>query len=342
MNKRWISLALAMVLSLSLLLTACNSASSQAPSQGASQTPSSAAPSTPSDAESVKAFFIGPMSGGAAWGQAEKGFMDACAEFGWEGQYLGPTSANANNEMINLIETAITNGANVLITPVMELDMWADPLDRAREAGVTIIAINADDPDRCDAVIGTNPASIGIAAAETLVAAMKDQDIYCAPMQTNMSNTVANTAREAFEKKLVELAPNAKIVGRLECDSNAAKAQDNLSALMLSEPHLNSMMSIDSYAGLGAAALVEDRGLKGKFFAIGMDDAPEILRAVQDGYLLGTIALNWYGTGYGACELAKTIRECGTVEFNNDAGANAITAENVDQWIADHDIDMNA
>ena len=29
MNKRWISLALAMVLSLSLLLTACNSASSQ-------------------------------------------------------------------------------------------------------------------------------------------------------------------------------------------------------------------------------------------------------------------------------------------------------------------------
>ena len=123
MNKRWISLALAMVLSLSLLLTACNSASSQAPSQGASQPPSSAAPSTPSDAESVKAFFIGPMSGGAAWGQAEKGFMDACAEFGWEGQYLGPTSANANNEMINLIETAITNGANVLITPVMELDM---------------------------------------------------------------------------------------------------------------------------------------------------------------------------------------------------------------------------
>ena len=28
--------------------------------------------------------------------------------------------------------------------------------------------------------------------------------------------------------------------------------------------------------------------------------------------------------------------------YNNDAGANAITAENVDQWIADHDIDMNA
>lgn len=169
---------------------------------------------------------------------------------------------------------------------------------------------------------------------------MGDKDIYVAPMQTNMTNTVANMAREAFEAKIVELSPSAKVVGRLECDSNAAKAQDNLVALKLSEPNLNSMMSIDSYAGLGAAAFVQDRGLKGEFYAIGMDDAPEILRAVQDGWLIGTIALNWYGTGYGAVELAKTIREGGAVEYSNDAGANAITAANVDQWIIDNGVDM--
>lgn len=342
MKKRWISLALSAALVLSLALTGCNGPTTASPSPSQSAKPTASIPANTPSGETVKAYFIGPMSGGAAWGQAEKGFMKACEDSGWEGQYLGPTSANANNEMVNLIETAITNGANVLITPVMELEMWADPLDRAREAGVTIIAVNADDPDRCDAVIGTNPKSIGIAAAETLAAAMEGKDIYCAPMQTNMSNTVANTAREAFEAKIVELAPNAVIAGRLECDSNAAKAQDNLAALMLSEPKLNSMMSIDSYAGLGAAALVEDRGLKGEFFAIGMDDAPEILRAVQDGYLLGTIALNWYGTGYGACEVAKAIRDGGEFEYNNDAGANAITAENVDQWIKDNNIDMGS
>lgn len=130
MKKRWISLALAAALVMSLFLTGCGSSASAAkkPEAPAKSTEAALAASEAPAAEAVKAYFIGPMAGGAAWGQAEKGFLKACEEFGWEGQYLGPTSANANNEMINLIETAITNGANVLITPVMELDMWADPL----------------------------------------------------------------------------------------------------------------------------------------------------------------------------------------------------------------------
>lgn len=326
-----LSVVVSLLLSLTLLMAGCGTTTeAPAPEAGGSSE------------ETVSACFVGPMAGGAAWGQAEAGFLKACSDFGWEGQYLGPTTSNANNEMINLIETALTNGADVLVCPVMEVDMWAEPLDRAREAGVTVIAINADDPERCDAKIGTNPASIGVNAAEALFEKMDGREIYVATMQTNMTNTVANTAREAFEKRLAELDPTAVIAGRLECDSNAAKAQDNLAALKLSEPRLNSMMSIDSYAGLGAAAFVEERGLQGDFLVLGMDDAPEILRCIKEGSMMCTVALNWYDTGYGAAELAKTIREGGTVEYDNDAGVRVVFAEDVDAYVAEKGIDLNA
>lgn len=330
MKKRWIIRVFTAILALSLMLGGCSG----------KPDPASTTPPKKSE-ETVKAYFVGPMSGGAAWGQAEKGFLQACADLGWEGQYLAPQTSNSNSEMVTLAETAITNGANVLALSVNDPEMFADVLERARKAGVTIIAVTADDPERCDAQIGTDPASIGINAAEALVKAMDGKDIYVATMQTTLTNTIQNKAREAFEARLAELAPDATIVENLECDSNATKASSNLAALKLAHPELNSMMSIDSYAGLGAASWVEENGYQDEFVVIGMDDAPEILRTIQKGTMTCTVAMEWYATGYGACTLAKTIREGGKVEYGNDAGAKVLFAEDVEAWAAEKGIDIN-
>lgn len=338
MKKRLLAFALAAALALSLILAGCSPAS---PSSSAGSTESGSGTST-AGGEAVKAYFVGPMSGGAAWGQAEKGFMQACEDLGWEGQYLAPQSSNSNTDMVNLAETAITNGADVLAISVNDVEMFADMLDRAKEAGVTVIAVTGDDPDRCDAQIGTDPSTIGESAAEALVEAMDGKDIYVATMQTALTNTMQNTARAAFEAKLAELAPDATIVENLECNSNAATASSNLAALKLAHPELNSMMSIDSYAGLGAASYVEENGLENEFVVIGMDDAPEILRAIKGGTMTCTVAMEWYATGYDACTLAQTIREGGTVEYNNDAGARVLFAEDVDAWCEEKGIDINA
>lgn len=350
-RKSKLAVILSMIMMMSMLLSACGQ-NAEAPAETETEAPAetesevsveteSEAPAEAED-EALKAFFIGPMAGGAAWGQAEKGFLEGCEKYGWEGQYLAPTTANAYSDMVNLIDTALTNGADILICPVMEVDMWADTLDRAKEAGVTVIAVTADDPERTDAQIGTDPTSIGIAAAEALTEAMEGQEIYVATMQSKMTDSMAGKACEAFEARLKELDPEAVVVGALECDSNASKAQDNLAALKLSDPRLNSMISIDSYAGLGGAAFVEERGLQGEFYVIGMDDAPEILRCVQDGTMLCTIALNWYETGLGACDLAQTILEGGTVEHGNDAGAKALFADDVEAWAEEKGIDLES
>ena len=348
MKKSKLVKGVALLLSSMMLLSACGGGQAAETTAAATEAATEAAAEAETEAaaeesgEAVKAFFVGPMAGGAAWGQAEAGFLDACAELGWEGQYLAPTSNNSYSDMVNLLDTAITNGADVLITPVQDVDMWSDTLDRAREAGITIIAITADDPERTDAQIGTDPSSIGKAAAEALAKAMEGTQIYVATMQSVLTDNSANTACKVFAETLAELAPDSVVVGALECNSNASEAQDNLSALKLSEPNLNAMISIDSYAGLGGAAFVEERGLQGEFYVIGMDDSAEILRCIKDGTMLCTIALNWYETGYGAVGLAEQIRAGETVEHTNDAGAKALFAEDVDAWAEEKGIDLNS
>ena len=66
----------------------------------------------------VKAYAVTVMSGGAAWGRFEAGFLEACEELGWEGHYLAPSTANDYTAMVQLTETALMFWLFVCPTPV--------------------------------------------------------------------------------------------------------------------------------------------------------------------------------------------------------------------------------
>lgn len=292
--------------------------------------------------KSLKVYQISVMSGGAAWGQDEKGFKKACEELGWDGQYLAPSASNVASDMVNLTETAITNGADIIMPCVTDPDVFADVLKRAREKGIIVIGLAAGDESMCDAMVGTDPANLGKNAAEALVKAVGEgEPINVCTMQTQLTNTGQNNQRQAFEDRLKELRPDANVISYEECDSSATKAVDRLSALYLAKPELNGVVSFDSYAGLGGAAFVEEKGLQGKFHVIGIDDAPEILRAIQEGTMDCTVAQMWYDIGYQSVQIAKTIYDGGEYEYDNAIGTSIIFPEDVDTWIETYGIDMS-
>ncbi len=347
-NKRVYVCMLAAVMGLALL-GGCSNGSDSAASTAAAKTeePKDASSAGQDSKESsekkqLKVYQISVMSGGAAWGQDEKGFMEACAELGWDGQYLAPSAANVASDMVNLTETAITNGADIIMPCVTDPDVFADVLERAKERGIIVIGLAAGDENTCDAMIGTDPVNLGKNAAEALVKAVPEGEaINVCTMQTQLTQTGQNNQRQAFEDRLKELRPDANVISYEECDSSATKAVDKLSALYLAHPELNGVVSFDSYAGLGGAAFVEEKGLQGKFHVIGIDDAPEILRAIQDKTMDCTVAQMWYDIGYQSCYLAKTIYEGGDYVYDNGIGTSIIFAEDVDQWVETYGIDMS-
>jgi ABC-type sugar transport system substrate-binding protein len=293
----------------------------------------------------LKVYAVSVMSGGAAWGQFETGFLEACRAAGWEGHYLAPSASNVDTEMVNLLETAITNGADILFPVVTNEDMFADVLIRAKERKIPMVSVAGGSERYTDALIGTDPQSLGEDMAEALVRAMGNQPIYVAPMQTRLVNPVQDIQRQAFEDTLKKLRPDAVVVDRLECDSNAMIAADKFAALKLGHPELNSMISLDSYAGLGAAAFVEEKRLQGQFYVVGIDDAPEILRAVQNGTMSCAVAQMWYQFGLECVELAKTVYDnygdMTKYKYDNRMGTAVIFPEDVDDWVKNYGIDMS-
>ena len=129
-----------------------------------------------SEKGATKVYQIAVMSGGAAWGQCERGFLTACEELGWDGQYLAPQTANSYTDMVNLTETAITNGADIIMPCVSDDDVFSDVLTRAQEQDIIVIGL-ADGSAECDTTIGTDPVNLGRNAAEALVRAVGDGPI---------------------------------------------------------------------------------------------------------------------------------------------------------------------
>lgn len=228
-------LTILLVAALALTMVACGEAS--APVTSASEQ---------GNKEKLTVYSFGPMTGGAAWGQFEKGFYDACNELGWEGHYLAPTADNNMSELITLHETAITNGADVMLPLVIDADAMSDMLDTAVEKGITMVAVQQSAP-QIKSLIGTDANNLGANVAEALVKCMGDKEIHVVTMQSLLSTTLQTLQVDAFEKRLMELRPDAEIVRREECNSSAQMAQDKLSAVCIANPETNALVSFDSY-----------------------------------------------------------------------------------------------
>lgn len=320
-------------------LAAC---SNSAPANNSDEVTASAAATNavPTGGDTFSVYSFGPMTGGAAWGAFEEGFYDACEELGYEGHYLAPTANNDWGAILNLHETAITNGANAIMDLALDPSAYDDILQRGKDEGVILLGL-LNDNEHNVGYIGTDPVGLGEAEAEALCTLMEGKEIYVVAMQTDLSNQGQIEQVDAFEAKLMELRPDAVIVSREACNSSAQTAQDRLAAVCTAHPETNSLVSFDSYAGLGAAAYVSAEGLEDSFTVIGIDAAKEIILCIQDGSMKATVAQAWYTMGYEGVKLIEKIKNGEEIPWYTDPGTPIVYPENLDEMIEQLHVDMS-
>lgn len=288
----------------------------------------------------VKAYAVTVMSGGAAWGRFEEGFMEACEELGWEGHYLAPSTANDYTAMVQLTETALNDGADVLAVCVSDTGLFQEVLQRAKDAGVTLIGAAAGLEGYTSALVGTDAAQLGANTADTLVKLMGDKPIHVAAGQTLLANEMQNVQVQSFIDRLAEIRPDAVVVDRFENNSVASTAADKLSALYIANPELNAVVSFDSYVGIGAASFISDYGIEDDFYGLGIDDGAEVLLCIKNGTLDATIAQQWYEIGKQCVKVAEQVRNGEEVEYNQGIPTIAILPEDVDAHAAEAGISL--
>lgn len=337
-------LAIAMVFA----LAACGSTQST-PTEAPKATEAATTPAAPEVTEAadtnvdgaVKVFLVSPLIGGSAWGNCQKGFEARCAELGWDGTYLGPVTTANTTEMVELVEMAISNGADIIIGNWNDQEAFNDAVDRALEKGITLLGINYSLPGRAENYCGIDPVKLGYVQAETLVANMSaDEPINVVYMQSKLSSQSHNINYASFCEKLAELRPDAVVISQEESESNTQVAYDKLSAILLAHPETNAFVADCSMAAVGAATLVEERNLADTFYVQGIDGGAEILNYVLSGHADCTIIQDWYSVGTTCVDLAKTLYEGGTLDSFTGLSAYPLYVDGVAAYAEAENIDL--
>ena len=295
--------------------------------------------------DTVKIVTIGVQSGGSYWGNIEKGFTEACEELGWEGDYWTPQNAGNDSEMVQLAENALTQGYDAICMEINDLDMYGDVISRAKEDGVKLISLTDVGEENCDAFVGIDSYASGYSQGEKIAEFAKQLEYDSINYVTLMSTTdnasqlknrqgIADAIAENFDGEVNEIDIAAT-------DSNAATAQDKLSAFYLANPDLNAVASVDLYAALGAAQFVDENGLEGKFIATGLELTADAFNRVLDGDLMATSSVDSVGIGQNFCYVAQKILNGEDYDYSNPAEKIWVLPDEVESYCAENGIELN-
>lgn len=295
--------------------------------------------------DTVKIVTIGVQSGGSYWGNIEKGFTEACEELGWEGDYWTPQNAGNDSEMVQLAENALTQGYDAICMEINDLDMYGDVISRAKEDGVKLISLTDVGEENCDAFVGIDSYASGYSQGEKIAEFAKQLEYDSINYVTLMSTTdnasqlknrqgIADAIAENFDGEVNEIDIAAT-------DSNAATAQDKLSAFYLANPDLNAVASADLYEALGAAQFVDENGLEGKFIATGLELTADAFNRVLDGDLMATSSVDSVGIGKNFCYVAQKILNGEDYDYSNPAEKIWVLPDEVESYCAENGIELN-
>lgn len=324
---------LAGMLGLSMLLSGCSTAASSGTTAAGSET---------AEGDKKVIYFVSLKVGGAAWSQAQKGFEDACAELGWEGYYVAPTTANDSSQMANLCETAITSQADAILGPLFDKDVFTDIINRAHEQGMLVGTTNTYLDGIEDFNIGTDQKNMGVTQAETLLKLVGDKPCKVVWMNQNIGSASVMETYDAFCQTL-ERHDNVTIHGIEFDDNNPTTAADKMNNLWKADPTINAVVCNDSTgASMGVANFIEENSLQDEFYSVGIDASADILNYVMTGALDCTLDQNFYKMGYESVYMLKDIWDGQEVEKKVDSGMNEVTAENAVEYGADRGYEVTA
>jgi ribose transport system substrate-binding protein len=222
------------------------------------------------------------------------------------------TSANFDGQvLVQQAQTALDQGADVLILHNSDLTSLANVIKKAQDAGVYVVVMNLGSNAQSDAYVGPNweemTAKLADRAADDCAAAGKNKVALITGFGSDTGSvlTVAG-ATPAFEKR------GMQVVASQPAQFDPTKAADIARTLIQQHPDICALLGNWDGMMLGVAKVVGDLGLAGKVGVYTTDSTQESCDAIGRGTL--TAAVNYQaGTGMGdtAAALVKYLLQSG-------------------------------
>lgn len=280
--------------------------------------------------------FVSPLITHPVWIVAQDAFMEAADEFGFDGRVVGPTQISAE-EMINLMEVAIAEEVDGIITQGMNPEAMIPVMRRADEAGIPVVVTNSDIPDAPRlAYLGTDPANLGRLGAEAIIEALDGAPVRAAFAVSALDYSIGLQIRDAYIEAFEE-AVDFELLTTFETQANMLTAVQGWENVFNTYPEINVAINISGEAGAAAGRVVDEMGLTDQVLVMAIDDTAETVDGIRQGLIFGTMTQNFYRKGYQSAQWILDYLESGATPDNliNDSGTMLVTLDNIDTYQVD-------
>jgi simple sugar transport system substrate-binding protein len=264
---------------------------------------------------------------------AEQGAKDACLDFKWTQDVNFSVQTT-----IERMETAIAEKPDMLVITATDAQAMRPTLERAKAAGIPVIAVNVADPapklERLPYLIyiGADQYQIGVAGANEVLAKDKPKLAACFnafPGHVGLELLCAGWA-DTFKKAGVKAE-------QIDAHGSATDAEAALTAYLTKNPDLGAIFTVsDAENNFGVAlATLKKQNLIGKVDLVTFNASAAVIASIQAGETLAGIDQQGYLQGYLPAILTRLYLDAGLMPGADIlTGPGVVNKSNLDAVIA--------
>ncbi len=254
------------------------------------------------------AFTVHSGASNTFWQAVQKGYEDACAKLGANCQMIYVQTDGSIPEQVANMEAALARSPDALITSIVDNTAFDDVIQRARDAGVIVIASNVDDLEGAagnarQAFVGQGfvPAGYGLARAQW--ANMPAEGplhilVGVSGPGQNWSESRALGITNYLDEMIAANPDRAITYEKIDSGTDLAIVADRVGAYLAARPETSAYFDTGFWHA-GVAGVLRDRGIEpGKVLLAGFDIVPVVLDEMDAGYIQVEVDQQPYMQGF--------------------------------------------
>ena len=229
------------------------------------------------------------------------------------------------------IEELIEEGVDALLINAVDWKNIGDSLDKAKKAGVPIIAVDTEvyDDDLVDGTVISDNYHAGELCAQNLMMKRQSGKILFLVQNTNKS---AVDRIQGFKDTLAESGWEYENVGELECLGQLEVAQPLVEEVLQSRQDIDVVMALNDPSALGAMAALDAVGMLSDVLVYGVDGTPEAKTMISEQKMTATAAQSPMKTGATVASMLYDLLDKKKIDKKTVLPVTLITEDNIEQF----------
>ncbi|MFN3651093.1 MAG: substrate-binding domain-containing protein [Armatimonadota bacterium] len=257
---------------------------------------------------------------------AEEAGKDVNARILWN----GPKSETEIQDQIDILKNYASQGVDGIAVAATNAKALARPVEELDAQKIPVVVIDSGVESQVPrSFIATDNVEAAKLAAKEMGRLLGGKGKVA--VLSFLKGAGTSDERERGFLEGIKEFPGIEVLEPVETKSDSARAADQMETLITHHPDLAGVFASNEPNVVGAAKVIQDKGLAGKVKLIGFDASDPEIEYLQRGVVQAIVVQDPFKMGYeGVKALAQILRGEGTPNPRIDTGATVVTQENLD------------